>query len=159
MTGHNSDSFQSGIAAAMARGQAVKHEWVRSGEVVPVETLLNRWARTPSALATVAMCADLLAVEIGVTSYVPSEFLELDAEATSAICGALRGLDAMESLIFWKRVHGALGGQTILSELKRTRTMLCAPRCNLLSLIQHKREEVPAAHPDKSGKHCLLLPK
>lgn len=106
-----------GLAAAAARGEAAKVEWVTSGEVIPAKTLAGVWGLTPKALRLAADLGEVFAVVVKRQRYFPKEFLELNREEVGAVSKALGSLSPSEKLIFWKRPHGALGGKTVLQLL------------------------------------------
>jgi hypothetical protein len=106
-----------GLAAAVARGEAAKVEWVNSGEVVPARTLADLWGLTPQALGPAAERGEVFAIVVKRQRYYPREFLELDRNAVGAVSKSLGSLSPSEKLIFWKRQHGALGGKTVLQAL------------------------------------------
>jgi hypothetical protein len=107
----------SGLAAAVARGEAARVEWVRTGEVVPARVLAEAWGLTPQALGPAVHRGELFAVVVKRQRYFPREFLDLDRDDVSAVCMALGRLSAEDKLVFWKRRHGALGGKTIVQAL------------------------------------------
>lgn len=102
-----------GFAAAVARGEAARVEWVNSGEVIPAKTLADKWGLTPQALGPAAERGEVFAVVVKRQRYYPKEFLDLDRTAVGAVSKALGSLTPAEKLIFWKRPHGALGGKTV----------------------------------------------
>lgn len=106
-----------GLAAAVARGEAAKVEWVSSGEVVPAKTLAEVWGLTPQALGPAAERGEVFAVVVKRQRYFPKEFLELDRDDVGAVSKALGSLSPAEKLVFWKRPHGSLGGKTVLQLL------------------------------------------
>ena len=107
----------SGLAAAKARGEAAKVQWVRSGEVVPAKDLADAWGITPQALGPAAKRGEVFAVTVKNQRYFPREFLELERDDVSTVCKQLEGLDPSEQLVFWKRKHGSLGGKTVSEAL------------------------------------------
>lgn len=102
-----------GFAAAVARGEAARVEWVNSGEVIPAKTLADKWGLTPQALGPAAERGEVFAVVVKRQRYYPKEFLDLDRQVVSDVSKALGTLSATEKLIFWKRPHDALGGKTV----------------------------------------------
>lgn len=110
------------LAAAQARGEAAKVEWVRSGEVVPAKELADKWDLTPQALGPAEKRGELFSVVVKRHRYYPREFLTLNRDDVGTVCKQLEPLDATEKLLFWKRPHGALGGKTVsalLSDSKK----------------------------------------
>lgn len=109
-----------GLDGALARGEAARVEWVRTGEVVPAKTLADKWGLTPQALGPAADRGEVFAVVVKRQRYYPKEFLDLDRARVAAVAQALNGLSPEEKLIFWKRPHGALGGRTVMQFLAAT---------------------------------------
>ena len=105
-----------GLAAAVARGEAAKVQWVDSGEVVPAKALADKWGLTPQALGPAAHRGEVFAVVVQRQRFYPREFLELDRGDVATVSKSLGDLSPEEKLVFWKRPHGALGGKTV-SEL------------------------------------------
>lgn len=108
---------KTGLAAAVARGEAAKVEWVKSGEVIPAKMLAAVWGLTPQALGPAAGRGEVFAVVVKRQRYYPKEFLELHREDVGAVSKALGNLSPSEKLVFWKQAHGALGGKTVLQSL------------------------------------------
>ena len=106
-----------GTSAALARGEAARVEWVRSGEVVSARVLADRWGLTPQALGPAAERGEVFAVVLKRQRYFPREFLDLDRDDVSAVSKALGRLAPEEKLVFWKRLHGSLGGRTVFDVL------------------------------------------
>jgi hypothetical protein len=106
-----------GLAAAVSRGEAAKVEWVASGEVVSAKTLADAWGLTPQALGPAATRGEVFAIVVKSVRYYPKEFLELNRDDVATVSKALGSLSPAEKLIFWKRPHGALGGKTVLQSL------------------------------------------
>jgi hypothetical protein len=115
-----------GLAAAVARGESAKLEWLSSGEVVPAKTLADRWGLTPQALGPAAARGEVFAVVVQRHRYYPKEFLELDRDDVGTVSKSLGDLSPEEKLVFWKRPHGALGGKTVFELLssKKNRPQL-----------------------------------
>lgn len=111
----------SGLAAAVARGEAAKVEWVQSGEVIPAQMLADVWGLTPQALGPAAERGEVFAVVVKRQRYYPREFLDLDRQDVGAVCKALGNLSPAEKLVFWKRPHGALKGKTVFAALTDAR--------------------------------------
>jgi len=109
---------ESGFAAAMTRGFAAKRDWVANYEVVELGELAERWGCELEGLAYNLAQGDLFSVDVEGSRYVPSEFLRLEVQVVVAVCRALGAMTDTEKLVFWKRGHGALGGQSVLSCLK-----------------------------------------
>lgn len=103
----------SGLAGALARGEAAKVQWVKEGLVVPGEQLARAWGLTRQALRPAASRGEVFAVKIGNRLFYPRAFLALDRQAVATVCRALGDLDASEKMIFWLREHGAVGGKGI----------------------------------------------
>lgn len=108
-----------GLAAAVARGEAARVEWVRSGEVVPASVLAEKWGLTPQALGPAADRGEVFAIVVKRQRYYPKEFLELSREDVAIVSKALGNRSPEEKLVFWKHAHGALGGKTVLQLLSR----------------------------------------
>jgi hypothetical protein len=106
-----------GLAAAVARGEAARVEWVKSGELVPAKTLAELWGLTPQALGPAAERGEVFALVVKRQRFYPKEFLALDRADVAAVCDALGRLSPAEKLVFWKRPHGGLGGKTLLQSL------------------------------------------
>ncbi len=106
-----------GLAAATARGEAARVQWVKAGLVVPGEQLAQAWGLTRQALAPAADRGEVFAVKVGNRLYYPQAFLGMDRETVAAICRALGGLGASEKLMFWLRDHGALAGKSVAAAL------------------------------------------
>lgn len=106
-------SATGGLAAAVARGEAAKVEWVNSGEVVPAKKLASQWGLTPQALGPATKRGEIFAIVVKRERFYPGEFLTLDRDAISVVSKALGSLSPAEKLIFWKRRHGDLGGKTV----------------------------------------------
>ena len=102
-----------GLAAALARSEGAKVEWIRSGEVVPARTLAENWGLTPQALGPAAERGEVFAIVVKRQRYYPKEFLDLAREDVGAVSKALGRLAPEEKLVFWKRPHGARGGKTV----------------------------------------------
>ena len=76
------------------------------------------WGLTPQALGPAADRGEVFAVVVKRQRYFPREFLELDRADVAAVSPqALGKLSSSEKLVFWKRTHGALGGETVLQAL------------------------------------------
>jgi hypothetical protein len=105
-----------GLAGAIARGEAAKVQWVASGEVVPAKALADKWGLTPQALGPAAGRGEVFAVVVQRQRFYPREFLDLDRADVATVSKSLGDLSPEEKLVFWKRPHGALGGKTV-SEL------------------------------------------
>ena len=106
-----------GLAAAVARGEAAKLDWVSSGEVIPAKTLAYQLGLTPQALGPAAERGEVFALVVKRQRYFPKEFLELDRDVVASVSQALGHISPAEKLVFWKRPHGALGGKTVLQVL------------------------------------------
>ena len=104
-------------AGAMVRGEAVKRQWVATGDLVPARVLAESWGLTPQALGPAARRGEVFALVIKRQRFYPREFLFLDRSVVAAISKALGHLSAATKLIFFKRPHGALGGRTLLEIL------------------------------------------
>ncbi|MDE2466903.1 MAG: hypothetical protein KGO02_24785 [Alphaproteobacteria bacterium] len=111
------DAAPSGLAGATLRGEAVKWQWVASGELVPARLLAESWGLTPQALGPAARRGEVFALVIKRQRFYPCEFLYLDRGVVAAISKALGHLSASQKLVFFKRPHGALGGRTLLQTL------------------------------------------
>ena len=109
---------KTGLAAAVAQGEAAKVAWVASGEVVSAKNLADAWGLTPQALGPAAARNEVFAIVVKSLRYYPKEFLELNRDDVSAVSKALGSLPPSEKLIFWKRTHGALDGKTVLQSLR-----------------------------------------
>jgi len=109
-----------GLEASIARGEAAKLQWVRTGEVVPARELADRWGLTPQALGPASARGEIFAVVIKRQRFYPREFLELDRDTVSKVTQALGELSPAQKLVFWKRNHGALGGKTVLDAIVRS---------------------------------------
>lgn len=107
------DQAASGLAGAVARGEAARVRWVREGLVVPGGELARAWGLTRQALAPAVDRGEIFAVKIGNRLYYPQAFLSLDRGTVAAICRALGDLDASEKLMFWLRDHGTLAGRSV----------------------------------------------
>jgi hypothetical protein len=107
-----------GLAAATARGEAARIQWVKDGLVVPGEQLAQAWGLTRQALAPAADRGEVFAVKVCNRLYYPQVFLGMDREAVSAICRALGDLRASDKLMFWLRDHGALAGRSVAAALE-----------------------------------------
>lgn len=108
---------QGGYAAAVARGAAANEGWVTSGELVPSQTLADRWGVTVRALGPAVQRGEILALQHQRRRYHPSEFLVLSRSVVEGVCRALWGLSPQTQLVFWKRRHGVLGGTTVVDFL------------------------------------------
>jgi hypothetical protein len=108
----------SGLAGAIARGEAARVQWVKDGVVIPGERLAKAWGITRQALAPAAERGDLCAVKIGNRLYYPQSFLILDREAVATVCRALGSVGASEKLMFWLHDHGALAGKSVAAALE-----------------------------------------
>ena len=106
-----------GLAGALARGEATKVQWVKEGLVVPGEQLARAWGLTRQALRPAAGRGEVFAVKIGNRLFYPRAFLALDRQAVATVCRALGDLDASEKMIFWLREHGSVGGKGIAAAL------------------------------------------
>lgn len=106
-----------GLADAVARGEAAKVRWIASGEVISATTLAAAWGLTPQALGPAAKRGEVFAMVIRRARYYPKEFLELDREDVATVCKALGELSPSEKFVFWKRRHGVLSGKTVLEVL------------------------------------------
>ena len=106
-----------GLAGAVARGEAAKIEWVKTGEVVRAQVLADHWGLTPQALGPAAARGEVFAVTVKRQRFYPKEFLVLERDDVGAVTKALGELAPEDKLIFWKRPHGALGGKTVLESL------------------------------------------
>jgi hypothetical protein len=104
---------QRGLASAVARGEAAKVEWVRSGEVIPAKTLAHKWGLTPQALGPASERGEVFAIVVKRQRYFPREFVELERDVVGTVSKSLGRLTPEEKLVFWKRPHGALGGKTV----------------------------------------------
>ncbi|WP_141288061.1 hypothetical protein [Ideonella azotifigens] len=135
-----------GLAAAVARGEAAKVEWVQSGEVVPAKLLADHWGLTPQALGPAADRGEVFAILVKRQRYYPREFLDLDRHAVGAVAQALSGLSPTEKLVFWKRPHGGLGGKTVLQALTATNDA-----AQLARVVQLARSWAEEAHPKRDG--------
>lgn len=107
-----------GLSGAIARGEAARVQWVKSGLVVPGEQLAQAWGLTRQALAPAAQRGELFAVKVGNRLYYPQAFLGMDRETVATVCRALGDLAASEKLMFWLREHGALGGRGVAAALE-----------------------------------------
>ncbi len=107
-----------GLAGAIARGEAARVQWVKSGLVVPGEQLARAWGLTRQALAPAADRGEIFAVKVGNRLYYPQAFLGMDRDAVAGICRALGDLGASEKLMFWLREHGALAGRGVAAALE-----------------------------------------
>jgi hypothetical protein len=107
-----------GLAGAVARGEAARVQWVKSGLVVPGEQLAQAWGLTRQALAPAADRGEIVAVKVGNRLYYPQAFLAMDRAVVAAVCRALGELGASEKLMFWLRGHGALAGQSVAMALE-----------------------------------------
>ncbi len=106
-----------GLAGALARGEAAKVQWVKEGLVVPGEQLARAWGLTRQALRPAAGRGEVFAVKIGNRLFYPRAFLVLDRQVVATVCRALGDLDSCEKMIFWLREHGAVGGRGIAAAL------------------------------------------
>jgi hypothetical protein len=132
----------SGLAAALARGEAAKVEWVASGEVVSAKILADKWGLTPQALGPAAKRGEVFAILVKRQRYYPKEFLDLDRSAVSTVSKALGSLSPEEKLVFWKRSHGALGGKTVLQTLMAAKNT--KPLARVAQLAQAWADEAQA---------------
>jgi hypothetical protein len=107
-----------GLAGAVARGEAARVQWVKSGLIVPGERLAQAWGLTRQALAPAADRGEVFAVKVGNKLYYPQAFLEMDRETVAVVCRALGELSASEKLMFWLREHGALSGKSVATALE-----------------------------------------
>jgi hypothetical protein len=108
-----------GLAGAISRGEQAKREWVRNGEVVPIEGLVQAWGLTVDAIDQAERDGELFSVSIGGHRYVPSEFMRLSRADVSAVCRELHPwLTAVEELFFFRKKHGALGGKTAFEAIE-----------------------------------------
>jgi uncharacterized protein (DUF2384 family) len=102
-----------GLAAALARGEAAKVDWVRTGELVPAKQLAQAWGVTPQTLSRAERRGEVFAVTVKRLRYYPHVFLQLGRQNVGAVCRELAGLTPVEQYFFWERKHGALKGKTI----------------------------------------------
>ena len=107
-----------GLAAATARGEAARVQWVKAGLVVPGEQLAQAWGLTRQALAPAAERGEVFAVKVGNRLYYPQSFLGMDRESVARVCRALGDLGSSEKLMFWLRDHGALAGKSVAAALE-----------------------------------------
>ena len=77
-----------GSAAATARGEAARVQWVKAGLVVPGQQLAQAWGLPRQALAPAAERGEVFAVKVGNRLYYPQAFLGMDRETVAAICRA-----------------------------------------------------------------------
>lgn len=108
-----------GLAGAVARGEAAKAEWIRTGDLVPAKQLADAWGLTPRALGPAERRGELFAVTLKRLRFYPFEFLNLRREDVGAVCRELVGLTPVEQFFFWKRKHGALNGKTVSQVLAK----------------------------------------
>src|SRR4030095_3548249 len=110
--------------------EAARRDWVTSGEVVTAGELCDNWGCTPQELAAAAERGEVFAVVVDHHDYYPREFLALAPNVVREVVQALGALMPGQKLIFWKRAHGALAGNTIaqvlLSEEGLTRVVQLA---------------------------------
>lgn len=106
-----------GLASAMAHSVLARSEWVRSGELVPAKALSQAWGLSARALTHSMARGEVFAIKIANRNYYAQEFLVLHRHEVAAVCEQLACLEPAEQLVFWKRKHGALGGQTVLHAL------------------------------------------
>jgi hypothetical protein len=107
-----------GLAGAVARGEAARVQWVKSGLVVPGEQLARAWGLTRQALAPAADRGEVFAVKVGNRLYYPQAFVEMDRETVAVVCRALGELSTSEKLMFWLREHGTLTGKSVAAALE-----------------------------------------
>ncbi len=141
-TGKEPPVRATGLAAAVARGEAAKVEWVNSGEVVPAKELADQWGLTPQALGPATKRGEIFAVVVKRERFYPSEFLTLDRDAISVVSKALGSLSPTEKLIFWKRPHGALGGKTVPQVLTAGQLERAAQLAQAWAAEAHARSDV-----------------
>lgn len=134
-----------GLAAAVARGEAARVEWVRSGEVVPASVLAEKWGLTPQALGPAADRGEVFAIVVKRRRYYPKEFLELCREDVAAVSQSLGNLSPEEKLVFWKHAHGALGGKTVLQLLSRKNRASQLTRVTELARARAAQQAKPPA--------------
>ncbi|MCK9687332.1 hypothetical protein [Scleromatobacter humisilvae] len=102
-----------GVAGAVARGEAAKVEWVRTGELVRAKQVASAWGLTPRALGHAERRGEVFSVTVKRLRFYPREFLQLSREDVAAVTRELAGLTPVEQFICWKRKHGALKGKTV----------------------------------------------
>lgn len=113
------NQYAGGLAIARARGEAVKLEMIRNGEIIPAKALAEGWGLTPQALGSAQKRGEVKPLVVKRQRYFPSEFLGLERDVVAEVSRALNGLSPSEHLIFWKRPHGALEGRTAADFLSR----------------------------------------
>ncbi len=107
-----------GFAGALARGEQAKLDWIRHGELISAHTLAHSWGLSPQALGPAAKRQELFAITHKRCRYYPAEFLTLERSVIATVNQALAGLPEGDKLVFWKRPHGALGGNTVVQSLQ-----------------------------------------
>ena len=106
-----------GAAAVVSAGVAAKDAWVESGELIGAQALAQRWSVSPRALSIAVREHQLFAVVHRRRRYYPQEFLLLDKATVAQVCRAMASVPPWTQFIFWKRVHGAIGGRTVAEVL------------------------------------------
>ncbi len=106
-----------GLAAARARGEAARVQWVRDGLVIPGAQLANAWGLTRQALAAAAGRGELFSVKVGRRLFYPQAFEPLDRDTVAQVCRALGALGSSEKLMFWLHPHGTLQGASVPAAL------------------------------------------
>lgn len=115
------DKSNGGPVSVRAERENARLDLVRSGEIVPVKALAACWGMTPQTLGLAQKQGEVRPLTVKRQRYVPSEFLGLERDFVAEVSRALGGLSPEEHLIFWKRQHGELHGQTATEFLSQVR--------------------------------------
>ena len=111
-------SARGGLAAAEVRGAAARARWIREGLVVPGPQLAQAWGIPQETLAMATASGEVVSIDIDGSLYFPKSLLSMDRLTASAICQALGTLQGTETLMFWLRDHGALGGRSVAAAME-----------------------------------------
>ena len=106
------------MEVALERGARRLTRWTQDGTLITPRQLATAWNQDLKTIQAAVQRGDLFEIWVNQAPYFAAVFTALGVEATAKVCLALRGQRASVKLMFLMRVHGDLGGKTVIQALE-----------------------------------------
>lgn len=105
------------LKESLEQGARLMVRWTQDGTLITPQQLSKAWGQDLQTLEAALERGDVFALWIEEALYFPEVFTTLGSDTTARICQALGDQAASSKLMFFRRKHGGIGGQTVLQAL------------------------------------------